>query len=149
MFSLLLTAYWSLLLKIFNLSLSNATVPDKWKKTRMRLLAKKDPICNPALTPSIALLDVFLKSNEKLFMDCFTDMIRRKGLLPSLQSRFRAYFRLQTRVLLFMEQVASLMANSSPVTTVFVDFKPTFDQLWFEDCLAKLERMEFLQANLR
>ncbi|CAF2374128.1 unnamed protein product [Rotaria sp. Silwood2] len=33
------------------------------------------------------------------------------------------------------------MSNSSPVTTVFVDFKSAFDQLWFEGWLGKLARM--------
>jgi len=33
------------------------------------------------------------------------------------------------------------MANSSPVATIFVDFKAAFDQLWFEGCLGKLKRM--------
>ncbi|CAF3816667.1 unnamed protein product [Rotaria sp. Silwood1] len=33
------------------------------------------------------------------------------------------------------------MSNSSPVATVFVDFKSAFDQLWFEGCLGKLIRM--------
>ena len=33
------------------------------------------------------------------------------------------------------------MSNSSPVATVFVDFKSAFDQLWFDGCLGKLIRM--------
>ena len=33
------------------------------------------------------------------------------------------------------------MSNSSPIATVFVDFKAAFDQLWFEGCLEKLKRM--------
>jgi len=33
------------------------------------------------------------------------------------------------------------MSNSSPVATVFVDFKTAFDQLWFEGCLGKLMRI--------
>ncbi|CAF2097413.1 unnamed protein product [Rotaria magnacalcarata] len=33
------------------------------------------------------------------------------------------------------------MANSSPVCTVFVDFRSVFDQLWFDDCVGKLSRL--------
>ena len=148
MFNALPAAYWSLLLKIFNLSLSKAFVPVKWKETRMLLLAKKDSICKPALTRPISLLDVFLKINEKLFLDRFIDVVKRRGLLPDSQSGFRADFRLQTRVLLFFEQVSSLMSNSLPVATVFVDFKAAFDQLWFEGCLGKLKRMGIPRAYL-
>jgi hypothetical protein len=40
------------------------------------------------------------------------------------------------------------MSNSSPVATVFVDFKSAFDQLWFEGCLGKLARMGIPQAYI-
>ncbi|CAF4371217.1 unnamed protein product, partial [Rotaria sp. Silwood2] len=64
-----------------------------------------------------------------------------RGILPDSQSGFRAGHRLQTRVLLLIEQISSYMSNSAPVATVFVDFKSAFDQLWFEGCLGKLTRM--------
>jgi hypothetical protein len=34
-----------------------------------------------------------------------------------------------------------MMSNSSPVVTMFVDFKRAFDQLWVGGCLGKLRRM--------
>ena len=68
-------------------------------------------------------------------------MLNDRGILPDTQSGFRANHRLQTRVLLLVEQISSYMSNSSPVATVFVDFKSAFDQLWFEGCLGKLMRM--------
>ena len=115
----------------------------------MLLLAKKDSICKPALTCPISLFDVFLKINEKLFLNCFTDVIKRRSLLPNSQSGLRADLRLQTRVLLFIEQVSSLMSNSSPIVTVFVAFKAAFDQLWFESCLRKLKRIGIPRTYLR
>ena len=140
-FNLIPLAYWSLLLKIFNLSLTKFIFPYQWKDTRILLLAKKEAFCDPSHTRPISLLDVFLKINEKLFRTCFNDILARRGILPNTQSGFRSDFRLQTRVLLFFEQVASLMANSLPVATIFVDFKSAFDQLWFQGCLGKLKRM--------
>ncbi len=68
-------------------------------------------------------------------------MLKDRGILPDNQSGFRAEHRLQTRVLLLIEQISSNMSNSSPIATVFVDFKSAFDQLWFEGCLGKLGRM--------
>jgi len=149
MFNSLPPSYWSLLVQIFNLSFSDAIVPKQWKDTRILLLAKKESICDPFLKRPIALLDVFLKINEKLFLTCFSNIVKRRGILPDTQSGFRADFRLQTRLLLFFEQVSSLMANSSPVATIFVDFKAAFDQLWFEGCLGKLKRMGLPKAYLR
>ncbi|CAF3321965.1 unnamed protein product [Rotaria socialis] len=140
-FNFLPLSYWSLLVEIFNHSFSEGTMPDRWKDSRMLLLAKKDPICNPGLTRPISLLDVFLKVNEKLFQTRFMNIVNRRGLLPDTQSGFRPKFRLQTRVLLFFEHISSLMANSSPVGTIFVDFRSAFDQLWFRGCIGKLKRM--------
>ncbi|CAF2006990.1 unnamed protein product [Rotaria magnacalcarata] len=141
MFRFLPSSYWSLLKNIYNWSFSTAITPSAWKDVRMLLLAKKDPICTPSATRPISLLDVFLKINEKVFLTRFQNIINKRGLLPDTQSGFREKFRLQTRMLLFLEQVLSMMANSTPVATIFADFKTAFDQLWFEGCIGKLKRM--------
>ena len=148
MFNFLPIPYWCLLLKTFNWSFEEAYMPAAWKEVRILLLAKKDSICAPSLTRPISLLDIFLKIDEKLFLTRFRDVLDRRGLIPDTQSGFREKFRLQTRVLLFIEQVQSMMANSSPVATVFVDFKSAFDQLWFEGCLGKLRRLGIPKSYL-
>jgi hypothetical protein len=113
------------------------------------VLAKKDSICAPDQTRPISLLDSFLKVQERLFLNRFLQVLKDRGILPDNQSGFRAGFRLQTRVLLLIEQISSYMSNSSPVATVFVDFKSAFDQLWFEGCLGKLGRMGIPQAYIK
>jgi len=107
----------------------------------MIVLAKKDSICIPEQTRPISLLDSFLKVQERLFLNRFLEVLKDLGILPDSQSGFRAGHRLQTRVLLLVENIYSTMSSSSPVATVFVDFKSAFDQLWFEGCLGKLIRM--------
>ncbi len=49
----------------------------------------------------------------------------------SKEDLFREKFRLQiqTRVLLFLEQVSSIMSNSSPVPAMFIDFKSAFNEI--------------------
>ena len=81
----------------------------------MILLAKKGSICPPSLIRPIALIDSFLKAGERLFLSRFHGVIYRRGLLPDNQSGFRDGFRLQTRLLLFVEDIYSLTANSAPV----------------------------------
>ncbi|CAF4179157.1 unnamed protein product, partial [Adineta steineri] len=116
-------------------------LPDAWKETRMILIAKKESICSPALTRPISLIDSFLKIGERLFLNRFRDVLLRRGLLPDNQSGFRDGFRLQTRLLLFLEDVYSLMSNSAPVCTIFIDFRSDFDQLWHSGCIGKLFRL--------
>jgi hypothetical protein len=141
MFNFLSDCHWTLLLQLYNLSFQNAVLPSAWKDTRMILLAKKDSICPPSLTRPISLLDSFQKIGEKLFLTRFRDVLARRGILPDNQSGFRNSFRLQTRLLLFLEDIYSLMSNSAPVCTIFVDFRAAFDQLWFSGCLGKLYRV--------
>ena len=141
MFSFIHQSHWSLLLLLFNRSFSMACMPTAWKDTRILLLAKKESICLPAQTRPISLLDSFQKVGEKLFLTRFRDVLGRRGLLPNNQSGFRAGFRLQTRLLLFLEDLYSLMSNSSPVATIFVDFKNAFDMLWHEGCVGKFRQM--------
>ncbi|CAF4536164.1 unnamed protein product [Rotaria socialis] len=118
-----------------------SVLPSAWKDTRMILLAKKYSICLPSLTRPISLLDSFQKIGEKLFLTRFRDLLYRRGLLPDSQSGFRERFRLQTRLLLFLEDIYSLMSNSAPVCTMFVDFRAAFDQLWFLGCIGKLRNL--------
>ncbi|CAF4402587.1 unnamed protein product, partial [Rotaria sp. Silwood2] len=148
MFTFLDLNYWSLLLKLYNYSFQKSVLPSAWKDTRMILLAKKDSICPPSLTRPISLLDSFQKIGEKLFLTRFRDLLFRRGLLPDSQSGFRERFRLQTRLLLFLEDIYSLMSNSAPVCTIFVDFQAAFDQLWFLGCVGKLQNLGILSSFL-
>lgn len=141
LFNFIPVSYWSVMVKIFNHSFTTATIPAAWKQARIVILAKKESICAPSDTRPISLLDVFLKVSERLFTNRFRDLLNRRGLLPDSQSGFRPGFRLQTRVLLFIDHLSSLMANSSPVSTVFVDYKSAFDNLWIAGCLGKLRSM--------
>ena len=141
MFNFLDYNYWSLLLKLYNLSFQKSILPSAWKDTRMILLAKKDSICPPSLTRPISLVDSFQKIGEKLFLTRFRDLLSRRGLLSDNQSGFREHFRLQTRLLLFLEDIYSLMSNSAPICTIFVDFRAAFDQLWSLGCIGKLRNL--------
>jgi hypothetical protein len=133
--------FWHLLVGLYNHSFTTCFFPKKFKEVRMILLAKKEAICPPDQTRPISLLDSFLKVQEKLFLNRFQQVLKDRGILPDNQSGFRPGHRLQTRVLLLIEQISSYMANSAPVATVFVDFKSAFDQLWFEGCIGKLIRL--------
>ncbi|CAF4724669.1 unnamed protein product, partial [Rotaria sp. Silwood1] len=62
-------------------------------------------------------------------------VLENRGLLHDSQSGFRSNFRLQSRVLVLIDQISSLMSASAPVATVFIDFKQAFDQLWWTGCL--------------
>ena len=149
MFNFLDQRHWSLFLKLFNHSFKTAFLPKAWKDTRMTLSAKKESICLPSLTRPISLIDSFLKVSERLFLSRFRDVLYRRGLLPDNQSGFREGFRLQTRLLLFLEDIYSPMANSTPVCTVFIDFRSAFDQLWHECYLSKLKRLGIPPSYLR
>lgn len=106
-------SHWQLLTELYNQSFTSALLPKAWKDTRMLLLAKKDSICSPALTRPISLLDAFQKVGEKLFLTRFRSVLVGRGLLPNNQSGFREKFRIQTRLLLFLEDLSSVLANLS------------------------------------
>jgi hypothetical protein len=84
-------------------------------------------------------------SKDKLFTNKSREILNRRDILPDSHSGFR----LQTRVLLFLEQVSSCMTNSSRVITIFVDFKSAFDHLWFDGCLGKLRMMRIRKSYIK
>ena len=141
MFKFLDPCHWSFLLPLFNRSFREAFFPSNWKDTRVILLAKKESVCSPSSTRPISLVDCFQKICEKLFLSRFRSVLFQRGILPECQPGFRERFRLQTRVLLFLDDVYNLMSNSSPVASIFIDFKSAFDQLWFLGCVGKLKRL--------
>jgi hypothetical protein len=100
-------------------SFSTCLLPKRSKDVRMILLAKKEAIYTPDQTRPISLLDSFLKVQERLFLNRFIQVLKDRGILPDNQSGFRGGHRLQTRVLLLIEQISLSMSNSSPIATVF------------------------------
>ncbi|CAF3066271.1 unnamed protein product [Rotaria socialis] len=97
--------YWHLLAQLHNYSFTEGYILKKFKEVRMIFLAKKNAVCSPDQTRPISLLDSFLKVQEKLFHNRFLKILNDHGILPDNQSGFRAGFRLQTRVLLLIEQL--------------------------------------------
>ena len=130
LFNFLPESYWSTMVKIFNNSFATATLPVAWKEARIVILAKKESICAPSETRPISLLDVFLKVIERLFTNRFRDLLNRRGLLSDTSRDLDLAFVFKLEWLLFIEHLSSLMANSSPISTVFVDYKSAFDNLW-------------------
>jgi hypothetical protein len=135
------SSYWGPLLRIFNKSFETYSGPSYWKHVKMKLLAKKESVCAVKDTRPISLLDIFLKILERLFLNRFQTVLKNRGILHESQSGFRSNFRLQTRVLNLIDQISSLMCTSTPVATLFVDFRQAFDQLWWDGCLGKLLRL--------
>ncbi|CAM4862183.1 unnamed protein product [Rotaria socialis] len=97
--------YWHLLVQLYHCSFTEGYILKKFKEVRMIFLAKKNAVCSPDQTRSISLLDSFLKVQEKLFHNRFLKILNDHGILPDNQSGFRAGFRLQTCVLLLIEQL--------------------------------------------
>ena len=108
-------------------------------RSDVQSLAKKDAIYTPDLTRPISLLDSFLKVQERLYLNRLLQVLKDHVSLPDSHSGFRYGRRLHTRVLLLIEQISFYMSYSSPVPTVFVDFKSAFDQLWFKDKRGTIE----------
>ncbi|CAF4209566.1 unnamed protein product, partial [Rotaria magnacalcarata] len=124
--------HWSLFLKLFNHSLQTVIMPKAWKDTRMLLLAKKESICPPSLTRPIYLIDSFLKER----------FITRQSV--GFQRRFSS-----PNSFIVILGGYSLMSNSAPVCTIFIDFCSAFDQLCHEGCVGELKRLGIPPSYLR
>ena len=74
--------HWTLLMEFFILSFPPGRMPDRWKDSKMLLLAKSGSICEPNN------LDVISKIDEKLFLSRFANVLERRGILPETLSDF-------------------------------------------------------------
>lgn len=81
MLNYILTRLFVPILDIFNESIQTGIGPPQWKIVRMKLLPKRDAICNVNDTRPISLLDTFLKILERLMLNRLQKIIEQRGNL--------------------------------------------------------------------
>ena len=103
-------------------------------------------------TRPISLLPRFSKLFEKYFLIHFRRWIKGQGLLPAEKSSFRPGHNMAVRLVAIVDQIGQSLSKNTAAATLFVDFRTTFNQVWFKGLWLKLTRLHcpiYLIAWLR
>ena len=126
---------------IFEKCLTTGQYPSIWKKAKIIPVHKKGSRqCKNNYRP-ISLLPVFRKLFEKLLFDSIHNHLCANGLLTAHQSGFRPGDSTINQLLSISYKIYTGFEEtpSRETRAVFLDFSKTFDKVWHEGLLYKLE----------
>ena len=129
------------LVELFNRSLSTGSVPSVFKAAYVTPLLKK-PDMDPADPKSyrpIANLSVLSKLLERLVARQLVDYLNSTGLLPELQSAYRAHHSTETAVMKVLGDILLALDSGDLTLLTLLDLSAAFDTVDHEILLRRLE----------
>ena len=128
------------LIELFNQSLTTGTVPASFKAAYITPLLKKpdaDPTDAKFYRP-ISNLSVLSKLLERLVAKQLLDFLTTGGLLPDLQSAYRAYHSTETAVLKVLSDILLAVDSGDLAVLTLLDLSAAFDTVDPEILLRRL-----------
>jgi hypothetical protein len=135
------------LIYLYNLSLKQATYPERWKLSRVTPIPKGEPGPDVTAYRPIAVLSVFAKLYEAVLN---SNISRQLGSqLHNSQHGFRRARSTTTNLAVLVDYVASEMDAGRQVDAAYFDFKKAFDLVDNDRLLQKLSAIGFTPGLLR
>ncbi len=135
------------LTKLFNLSLSNCSFPQSWKKANVVPIFKKDDNSNPTNYRPVSLLSCIAKLFERAIFKHVFNFLREHKLISIKQSGFipgdSTVYQLTHLYHLFSQS----LDQQKDIRIVFCDISKAFDRVWHDGLLTKLKEIG-IQGNL-
>ena len=126
---------------LFNRSLSSGSVPSTFKDAYITPLLKKasmDPADVQSYGP-ISNLSVMSKLLERLVAKQFVEYVSSSGLLPALQSAYRAHYSTETAVLKVLSDILKASDAGNLAVLALLDLSVAFDTV---DHVTLLQRLK-------
>lgn len=128
---------------IFNVSLSQATVPSVWKEALIQPILKKtnaDPNQSINYRP-IALLPLFSKIMEASINAQMTKFLEDNGILDTSQSGFRASHSTETALVEIVDNIRLALDSKQSAILILLDLSAAFDTISHSILLERLEEI--------
>lgn len=126
---------------VFNLSLSNGTFPDCWKKAAVTPIYKSGPKNTPSNYRPISLLSIVSKLLEKIVQKRLCKFLDYHKLLASRQFGFQQGRSTEDAVNLLSSLVTNYLDTNQSCVGVFLDLARAFDTVSITILLSKLEKI--------
>lgn len=126
------------LVELFNRSLAGDTVPAAFKAAYITPLLKK-PDADVKFYRPISNLSVLSKLLERLVAKQLLEFLNTSGLLPSLQSAYRAHHSTETAVLKVLSDILLAVDSGDLAVLTLLDLSAAFDTVDHSILLRRLE----------
>jgi hypothetical protein len=129
------------LVELFNRSLCSSSVPSTFKAAYVTPLLKKPDLdtADAASYRPIANLSVLSKLLERLVARQLLDYLNTAGLLPNLQSAYRAHHSTETAVTKVLADILLALDTGDLAMLTLLDLSAAFDTVDHETLLRRLE----------
>lgn len=125
--------------RIFQMSLSSATLPSDWLSARVVPVLKKGDATLVTNYRPISLTSSCCKLLEHIIAKEINNFIGDNSILSSCQHGFRKGFSTTTQLTSIVHNFASVLDGSGQVDVLFLDFKKAFDLVSHRKLIDKLE----------
>jgi hypothetical protein len=130
------------IINLFNFSLSNSMIPDKWKTAKIIMIPKpgKDKTDVKSFRP-ISLLSNMSKLLEKIINTRLTSILESNKLISIHQSGFRKNRSTKDHILRLIQDIKSNFNQNKLTGAVLFDVSKAFDQTWHTGILYKMTKL--------
>lgn len=132
----------NVILKLFNLSISNQKLPSIWKQASVTMIPKKgkDKSLASSYRP-ISLTSCLAKTCERLTLNRLQVFLKSKDIIIKQQSGFRSHRQTNDNLVYLLQKVKENF-NKKKMNTVavFFDIEKAFDKVWHSGLIYKLHQ---------
>ena len=129
---------YEILTDLFQTSVDNGTIPNKWKEANICSVFKKGDKHNPANYRPVSLTCVCSKILEHIIHSHVMKFLDEHNILTDLQHGFRAKRSTETQLLLTINDISKQIDQNSNVSMAILDFSKAFDKVPHQRLLSKL-----------
>ena len=131
------------LLKLFNKSFRENSIPKTWKLAKIVMIMKKaDDLHNTNNYRPISLTSAIAKILERLIKARLVDFLESNNLLSKYQSGFRSNRRVIDNIFFFKQKCLEAFFENKKVASIFFDIEKAFDKTWIEGLLLKMHHLK-------
>lgn len=123
---------------LYNQSLMFSEIPERWKRSFVTPLLKKEPAKEPANYRPVSVLSFFGRVFEKIIKNCIVEHVEKNFLIPESQHGFVGGRSVETNLLESFNDWTSLIDEKKCCDVVFFDFSKAFDRVSHSKLMFKL-----------
>ena len=125
--------------KLFDKSIAEGKIPNKWKLAEVKPLFKKGKKTDPGNYRPVSLTSIICKVFEKFIKDEIYNHLITNNLLSSNQFGFCSGRSCVTQLLATLSSWMESLDNTIPVDAIYLDFSKAFDTVPHKRLLSKLK----------
>ena len=130
------------LLKIYNRTWTEGTLPKAWKLATVAPILKKGKKANdPKSYRPISLTSCLGKLCERILNTRLYWWLESSGLITQSQAGFRSKSRTEDQLFRLTQRIIDGFQKGEQTTAVFVDLQQAYDRVWRKGLLLKMQKM--------